>query len=147
MKMIRNIATILFIIVMAVSYSIAQVPGNYKAPKIDASGKVFNTNGEHIGWVTSDGVIKDAKGTKVASVDSEGTLVDAATGEKMGKAEKNGNFVAYPVTTPDKGWKTTEPQNNICYVKDSKGNVIAEVHQNYKAQGACAIHCLSKSKK
>ncbi len=130
--------------IMTASTVFAQVPGNYKAPKIDASGKVTNAAGTHVGWVTKEGVIKDASGNKVAYIDSEGTLVEEKTGKKLGKASKNGNFLFEGTTTPDKGWTTSAAQNGACLVKDNKGNVVGEVHENYKDQGACAIHCLTK---
>ena len=33
--------------------------------------------------------------------------------------------------------------NGTCLVKDKAGKVIAEVHENYKRFGACAVHCLT----
>jgi hypothetical protein len=116
---------------------------NYKAPTIDASGKVMDSKGEHIGNLSKEGVITNAAGTKVAYVDSEGFLVDAMSGKKLGKGEKNGNFMLYTKETPDKGWTTDAPLNGTCLVKDDKGNVKAIVHENYKQFGACAAHCLS----
>lgn len=115
---------------------------NYKALKIDASGKITDQNGKMIGTVTKDGTISDAVGMKIAHVDANGTLVDEKTGEKLGKAEKNGNFVSEYSKTPDQGWTTSAPLNGTCLVKDRDGNIKAEVHENYKAFGACAIHCL-----
>lgn len=116
---------------------------NYKAPKIDASGKVTDAAGKHIGNVDKNGVITDSNGTKVAYVDAEGFTVDATTGKKMGKGEKNGNFTPYYKETPDKGWTTDAPLNGTCLVKDEKGHVRAVVHENYKQFGACAAHCLT----
>jgi hypothetical protein len=116
---------------------------NYKAPKIDASGKVMDANGKHMGNVDKHGVITNAEGTKIAYVDSEGFLIDAKTGKKMGKGEKNGNFTPYYKETPDKGWTIDAPMNGTCMVKDDKGNVKALVHENYKQFGACAAHCLA----
>ena len=127
-------------IVLAINISQAQ---NYKAPKIDASGKITDKDGKHMGSVTKDGVIIDAMGMKVAHIDANGTLVDDKTGEKLGKAEKNGNFVPHFAKTPDEGWSISAPLNGTCLVKDKDGNIKAEVHENYKASGACAIHCLT----
>jgi hypothetical protein len=116
---------------------------NYKAPKIDASGKVMNEKGHHIGNISAEGVITDANGQKIASIDPDGFLIDAASGKKLGKGEKNGNFIPYFKETPDKGWTIDAPLNGTCLVKDEKGNVKAIVHENYKQFGACAAHCLS----
>jgi hypothetical protein len=144
MKTIKSFVMVLLGIVMTVNLASAQ---NYKAPKIDASGKVTDANGTHLGWVTKEGAINDVSGNKIASIDSEGNLVDAKTGKKMGKAQKNGNFVSEEINTPDKGWTISEAKNGLCLVKDGKGNIKGEVHENYKEQGACAIHCLTKEKK
>jgi hypothetical protein len=70
-------------------------------------------------------------------------LIDEKTGEKLGKAEKNGNFLPHFAKTPGEGWTVSAPMNGTCQIKDKDGNVKAEVHENYKAFGACAVHCLS----
>lgn len=144
MKTIKSFVIALLGIVMTVNFATAQ---NYKAAKIDASGKVLNAQGAHIGWVTKEGAIKDTSGNKIAVIDSEGNLLDAKTGTKMGKAQKNGIFVSEEMKTPDKGWTTSGAVNGTCLVKDANGIVKAEIHENYKAQGACAIHYLTKPKK
>ena len=126
-------------VVLAITISQAQ---NYKAPKIDASGKIYDKDGKHIGSVTKEGVISDAMGMKMGHVDANGMLVDDKTGEKLGKAEKNGNFLPHFAKTADEGWSTSAPLNGTCLVKDKAGNIKAEVHENYKAFGACAIHCM-----
>lgn len=115
---------------------------NYKAPKIDASGKVTDEHGKFIGTVSTDGIVKDAAGETVAHIDSEGTLLDK-DGKKIGKAEKNGNYLPTYSKTADKGWTTDAPMNGTCLIKDANGHVKAEVHENYKQFGACAIHCLT----
>jgi len=119
---------------------------NYKAPKIDASGKVTDEHGMFLGTVTTDGIITDATGKTVAHIDSEGTLLDK-DGKKIGKAEKNGNYLPSYTKTPDHGWTTDAPMNGTCLVKDANGQVKAEVHENYKQFGACAIHCLTHAHK
>ncbi len=93
--------------------------------------------------MTKDGVITDVMGMKVAQVDANGNLIDAKTGEKLGKTEKNGNFLPHFAKTPDEGWSVSAPLNGTCLIKDKDGNIKAEVHENYKAFGACAIHCLT----
>src|SRR5436190_3496002 len=140
MKILKNIILSISGLLLVMNISLAQ---NYKAPKIDASGKITDKNGKQIGTITKDGVINDASGMKVAYVDATGTLVDGMTGEKLGKAEKNGNFVPQFTKTPDEGWSISAPLNGTCLVKDKDGNVKAEVHENYKQFGACAIHCLT----
>jgi len=138
MKTLRKIS---LAILAVFAFQIAQAQ-NYKAPKIDASGKITDHEGKHIGSMTKEGVVMDAMGMKVAYIDANGTLVDMK-GKKLGKAEKNGNFIPEFAKTPDEGWSISTPLNGTCLVKDKDGNVKAEVHENYKAFGACAIHCLT----
>lgn len=140
MKTLKSVVLSVVALLCTLTITLAQ---NYKAAEIDASGKITDQRGKHIGSITKEGVINDAKGVKVAYVDSEGTLVDATTGKKLGKTEKNGNFLPAFAKTPDEGWSVSTPMNGTCLVKDKEGNVKAEVHENYKAFGACAIHCLS----
>ncbi len=144
MKTIKSLLLVLIIGATTCSMTFAQ---NYKAPKIDASGKVTDEEGAFIGTVTKEGVITDAKGEKIGHIDAAGMLVDNK-GKIIGKPEKNGNFVPYFHETPDKAtWSTTTPENGTCLVKNTKGEVIAVVHENYKMYGACAIHCLQNHMK
>src|SRR5258706_5242947 len=140
MKTLKGISLAVLAAVFAIQITQAQ---NYKAPKIGASGKITDKEGKPMGSVTKEGVIRDAMGMKVAHIDAEGMLVDDKTGEKLGKAEKNGNFLPHFAKTPDEGWSISAPLNGTCLVKDKAGNIKAEVHENYKQSGACAIHCLT----
>jgi len=137
---LKNILLVVLAVVMVMNISQAQ---NYKAPTIDASGKIADKEGNHIGTVTKEGVITDAMGMKIAYIDAEGSLVDAKTGKKLGKAAQNGNFISADAKTSDEGWIVSAPVNGICLVKDKKGNVIVEVHENYKQYGSCAIYSLT----
>lgn len=132
-------------VVLAFNLSMAQ---NYKAPKIDATGGIYDMEGKKVGSVNKKGEIMDEMGMKMAYVDGNGVLVDAKTGKKLGKAEKNGNYTFYTSPTPDgKGLTTTPPANGTCYVKTAEGKVVMEVHENYKMYGACAAHCLQNNMK
>jgi hypothetical protein len=144
MKTIKSLLLVFLIGAATCSMTFAQ---NYKAPKIDASGKVTDETGTFIGSVSEQGLIKDAKGVEIGHINANGMLVDSK-GKVMGKPEKNGNFIPYYHETPDKAtWTTTAPENGTCYVKNSKGEVVALVHENYKMYGACAIHCLQNHMK
>lgn len=140
MKISKKTFLILLTVVFYFQISDAQ---NYKAPKIDASGKITDESGKLIGSVTTEGIIFDANGNKLGYVDSEGTLIDAKSGTKLGKGEKNGSFAPHFTKTGDKGWSISTPENGTCTVKDKDGKVIGLVHENYKQFGACAIHCLT----
>jgi hypothetical protein len=138
----NQLKIVLIAIAMCVAGSLAKAQ-NYKAPKIDATGKITDKNGAFIGSVTKEGLITNSKGITLGHVDGNGNLIDEKTGGKLGKAEKNGNFLPHFAKTPDKGWTISAPENGTCYLKDKEGNIKAEVHESYKAVGACAIHCLT----
>jgi opacity protein-like surface antigen len=142
MKKVKLIAVVLIgTMTAAVSGVQAQ---NYKAPTIDQSGKI-TVDGKHIGSI-KDNKITDHTGIAIASVDSEGMVVDSKTGKNLGKAEKNGDFV-YSFPGEEEKYTFSEPdKDGYCAVKDKTGSVVGMVHQNYKQQGACAIHCLTKQK-
>ena len=140
MKTKRNLILTILGVLLVLTMSYAQ---NYKAPKIDASGKITDEHGMHIGTLQTDGTLLDTSGKKIAFIDATGHLVDSKTNKKLGKPDKNGNYAPLSIKTPDKGWSVTAPENGTCLVKDKDGNIKAEVHENYKQFGACAIHCLS----
>jgi len=121
---------------------------NYKqqVPSIDGKGKVTDKNGKHIGWVTSEGIIKNAEGTKIAHMDSNGDVVDAKTGKSVGKAEKNGNYLYHFPSGSTNKLTVSAPMNGTCEVKDEHGKTVLLVHENYKQYGACALHCLQMDK-
>lgn len=142
MKTIKKVALSILGVVFALTFAVGQ---NYKAPAIDASGKLTNSKGEHVGTF-KDGTMMGHDGKKMASIDAQGNLIDAA-GKKVGKAEKNGNFKYFSKETPDgKNFVVGAPAQGICEVKDDKGNVVMLVHENYKAQAACAYHCAQMKK-
>ncbi len=143
MKTLRNFTMAILGVVFAINIAAAQ---NYKAPMINSSGKILDKNGKNIGIVTKDGTM-DEKGAKMSYIDAEGNLIDSKTGKKMGKAEKNGNFAYFFSETGDgKNFTVSAPANGTCEVKDDKGNVVLLIHENYKAQAACAYHCAQMKK-
>ncbi len=142
MKTIKKVALSILGVVLALNFAVAQ---NYKAPAIDASGKMTNSKGEHVGTF-KDGAMMGHDGKKMATIDAQGNLIDAE-GKKVGKAEKNGNFKYFSKQTPDgKNFVVGAPAQGICEVKDDKGKVVMLVHENYKAQAACAYHCAQMKK-
>ena len=140
---ILNFGIAVFIMIFSTINLSAQ---NYKAASIDASGKVTDNNGLHLGWVTAEGTIKDTTGVEIAHVDSKGNLVDMHSGKTMGKAEKNGTFVFHSNKNKEEKWTPSAPLNGVCEVKNNSGKTIILVHENYKNHGACAYHCLSMKK-
>lgn len=71
------------------------VAQDYKASTIDASGKVYDKDGKHIGSVNKQGEIRDVMNMKIAYIEGSGMLIDAKSGKILGKAEKNGNYFLY----------------------------------------------------
>ncbi|WP_138994270.1 hypothetical protein [Larkinella sp. C7] len=138
---------LLFFIFLAVVTLTAAPNGyaqNYKQPipSVDAKGKITDAEGKHIGWVTSDGIIKNAAGIKIAHIDNQGNAFDATTGEKLGKAAKNGNYLYHVNGGASDSLTVSVPMNGICEVKDKNGKTVLLVHESYKQYGACAMHCL-----
>jgi hypothetical protein len=146
-KNMKNIKKIIFAI-LGVVLALSLKAQDYKHPYglVNEEGKILSPEGKHIGWVTSDGIIKNSEGLKIAHIDTDGNLIDAKTGKKMGKAQKNGNYVPHYVKTPDQGWSVSPPMNGTCEVKNEKGEIVVIIHENYKQYGACAYHCLSMQK-
>jgi Protein of unknown function (DUF3659) len=81
MKTLKKIPLAILAVVFAIQIAQAQAT-DYKGHRIDATGKVTDKEGKHVGNVTKEGVISDAAGKKIAHVDGNGSLIDATTGEK-----------------------------------------------------------------
>ncbi|WP_285544349.1 DUF3659 domain-containing protein [Dyadobacter frigoris] len=145
MRKLQLLAAALFFIIVTAVMSFGQ---NYKqpVPSIDAKGKITDKDGKHIGWVTQDGLIKNASGTKIAHMDSNGDVIDAKTGKSLGKTEKNGNYIYHFPAGSNQKLTVSAPMNGTCEVKDAKGKTVLLVHENYKQYGACALHCLQMNK-
>jgi len=65
MKTSKTLALTILAVAMTLVTTQAQ---NYKAPKIDASGKITDQNGKMIGRMTKEGVISDAMGMKIGQI-------------------------------------------------------------------------------
>jgi hypothetical protein len=145
MRNINRIYSIIFTVFISLAGS-ALIAQNYKAPAIDATGKITDHTGKHIGWVTTDGIIKDSAGGQIAHVDKDGNLIDHKTNKTLGKAEKNGTFAYHFKDGKESKLTTSAPMNGTCEVKDAQGKTVLLVHENYKQYGACAYHCLTMKK-
>ena len=120
---------------------------DYKHPfNVKSSGEVVNQKGEKLGWIEADGTIKNAQGEVVGKVqmkDKQAVFLDKL-GKKAGAVSENGTLtgtngkVLYTISTAD--------ENGNCKILDASGKEVGIVHENYKKQGACAIHCLGKNK-
>lgn len=138
MKTLSIQLALLMVLILA-NIGVAQ---NYKMPYLGSDGKLKDANNNVIATISTNGTSSDNMGMKMAHIDGEGNLVDSQSGKKLGKAEKNGNFMYYFSETKDgKNFTIGAPTSGMCEVKDEKGNVVLLVHENYKMQAACAFHC------
>lgn len=138
MKTIKNFLVMVLAMVIAIQFANAQ---DYKHPyNVKENGEVVNEQGVKLGWIEKDGTIKNAKG-EVIGKKVKNQLNDKV-GKKMGAVSEDGTLtgkdgkVLFRISTAD--------ENGICKILDANGKEVGTVHQNYKQQGACAIHCLSK---
>lgn len=123
--------------------SIVSIPvtaqSNYKHPYLNASGHGLDSTGNKLGWITKEGVIYNANGEKVGTIEKQ--ILTDYKGHKLGTIGKDGSFrdaddkLVFTIESTSKGEK--------CKLFDPYGKVIATVHESYKNQ-ACAIHCLYK---
>jgi hypothetical protein len=116
-----------------------QAQTNYKHAQVNAKGEYLDLNGIKQGWITKEGIILNAQGKKVALIDAQGNVLDT-DGKKMGRVEKNGTYYSADGAVL---LTTSTPKGAQCEVSDKSGKVVAQVHNNYKTQGACVVHCLT----
>ncbi|MDX2191350.1 MAG: hypothetical protein SFY32_15970 [Bacteroidota bacterium] len=137
MKKLVKIAAIIAATMLSVSVAFSQ---NYKAVKIDASGKVTDEKGIVVASVSSDGTITDAKGAVLGKI--EGNSLKDKMGMKMGEIMDNGSFkdgsgtVIYTVSAADKDGK--------CSIMDKSGTLLGTVDKAQLKAAACVMHCLKK---
>ena len=108
-------------------------------PMVDSKGHIIYEN-KTIGKLSSTGSF-DLSGKSMTKIDKAGNIVDT-NGRVLGKAPKNNNFQYYLDDKEEKYTIEKPAHNGICHVKNKKGEIIMLLHQNYKAQAACAMHCL-----
>jgi hypothetical protein len=116
---------------------------DYKGHIINSKGDIY-FNGEKVGLITKEQIIKDADGKKIGFLNAEGSLSDE-NGKKIGKLGKDGgNFYN---TNNVLVLSVKDNPDETCNILDAKGKVIGNVHDSYKGI-ACSIHCFqSKMKK
>jgi hypothetical protein len=112
-------------------------------PYVDYKGHIHYEN-KQIGSLSPKGGF-DESGNPVTKIDGNGNIVDM-NGKAIGKAPKNGSFVYYFNEKPENFTIGKPSHTGMCEVKNAKGETVMLLHQNYKAQGACAVHCLYENK-
>lgn len=111
-------------------------------PKVDYKGHVHYEK-KQIGSITAKGGL-DQTGKPMTMVDNNGNIVDA-NGKEIGKAPKNGTFVYYNNGVEEKYTIGKAAHTGMCEVKNAKREVVMLLHNNYKQQAACAVHCLHEN--
>ena len=108
-------------------------------PMVDYKGHIMNGKTQ-IGTITSNGGF-DQAGKSMTKVDGKGNIVDS-TGKVIGNAPKNGTFVYYFEDNQDKYTVGKANHSGMCKVINAKGETVMLLHNSYKQQAACAVHCL-----
>ena len=111
-------------------------------PMVDYKGHILNGK-KQIGSITSEGGF-DQAGKSMTKVDGKGNIVDS-NGKIIGRAPKNGTFVYYFEDNQEKYTIGKANHTGMCKVTNAKGETVMLLHNNYKQQGACAIHCLHEN--
>lgn len=108
-------------------------------PMVDYKGHILNGKNQ-IGSISSVGGF-DQAGKSMTKVDGKGNIVNS-DGKVIGTAPKNGTFVYYFKDNQEKYTIGKPNHSGMCKVTDAKGETVMLLHNNYKQQGACAVHCL-----
>ena len=108
-------------------------------PMVDSKGHIMNHN-SIIGKMTPEGSF-DPSGKSMTRIDGNGNTVDL-NGKIIGKAPKNGSFVYYFKDNEEKYTIGKANHTGMCKVTNAKGETVMLLHNSYKQQGACAVHCL-----
>lgn len=113
-----------------------------KVPMVDSKGHIYYDNKQIGSMKTGEGF--DKGGHSVTKIDNNGNVVDS-TGKAIGRLTKGQTFEYY-VNDKAEQFSISKPNHNgICYVKDSNGKTIMLLHNNYKQQAACAMHCAKEN--
>ena len=113
-----------------------------KVPMVDSKGHIHYDN-KQIGSIKASGGF-DKNGRSVTKIDKNGNVVDS-TGKIIGRLAKGQTFEYYIDDKAEQFSISNPNHSGICYVKDSKGNTIMLLHNNYKQQVACAMHCAKEN--
>ncbi len=109
---------------------------------VDYKGHIMNGKNQ-IGSITSEGGF-DQAGKSMTKVDGKGNIVDS-NGKIIGTAPKNGTFVYYFKDNEEKYTIEKANHTGMCKVTNVKGETVMLLHNSYKQQGACAVHCLHEN--
>lgn len=89
----------------------------------------------------SKGKLTDNAGQNIAHISKEGMWVDSK-GTLLGKPPKNGQLIYMFEAVTDTFDISAKIHNGMCKITNSKGETILLLHNKYKQEATCAIHCL-----
>jgi hypothetical protein len=135
----KNLKVVFVLLFGLLQNSFAQQPRDYKGHIIDSKGGIYN-HGVKVGVVSKEGLIKDAKGNKIAFMNANGTVSDA-NGNNLGHWGKDGK--TYYDANGAIAFTVDDIDGETCNILDAKGKKIGNVHDSYKGV-ACALHCTQK---
>jgi hypothetical protein len=142
----EKVVPLLTLFIMAISLSAnAQTKSTSNQNEkisINKKGGVYDYEGNKLGFITKENIVKDSKGKTVYFIDGNGNVIDSK-GNKLGMAKKNGSYYNIKGENVVNVGKT---EGEMCEILDPKGHSMGTVHKNYKLH-ACAAHCLLLEKK
>ncbi len=113
-----------------------------KVPMVDSKGHIYYDK-KPIGQLTKSGSMSmDDK--MISKINANGTVVDSM-GNVIGRLPKGQLFEYYLGDKPEKFSISKPNHNGICYVTDAHGKTMILLHNNYKQQAACAMHCAKEN--
>ena len=134
----KNMKNIIIITVLVITASLS-IFAQKSPPMVDYKGHIMNGKNQ-IGSITSTGGF-DQAGKSMTKVDGKGNIVNSE-GKIIGIAPKNGSFVYYFKDNQEKYTIGKANHTGMCKVTNAKGETVMLLHNNYKQQAACAVHCL-----
>ena len=135
----KKLSIIILFVIGFVSQNLFAQTVNSKGRVIDAQGNVY-VDGTKLGSITMDSIVKNANGKPMAFLKPGGVLVNSK-GRTLGRMGKDGKTF-YNAEGQAIMFLKDNTDSETCQILDAKGNVIGDVHQNYKAM-ACTLHCFS----
>lgn len=108
-------------------------------PYLDETGQVVDSAGIKLGWVTTDGLIFNARADRMGMVVNQ--IVYDNKRQKIGTIGTDGSYKTLDGVTHF--YLDNQPAAHRIKVLDPNGHVIATVHDSYKRQ-AIAIQFLAK---
>lgn len=141
-KMVALITMFIMAISLSANAQTKSVSTQNEKISINKKGGVYDREGNKLGFITKDDIMKNNKGETLYFIDGNGNVIDSK-GNKLGMAKKNGSYYNIKGENVLNVGKTEAEK---CEILDPKGHRMGSVHENYKLH-ACAAHCLLMEQK